>query len=492
MTASDREAGRPRPRFDVTEPVPPWQELGAVHLVAIGGIGMSAVARLLLAHGVPVTGSDTADSAPVAALRAAGASVHLGHDARHLGGAQTVVVSSAIRPDNPEVAAARARGLRVLHRSQALVSALSGRRLVAVAGASGKTTTTAMLVVALQGAGLDPGYAIGGELARDGTNAGLGSGDLAVVEADESDGSFLVYRPEVAVVTSVQPDHLDFYRTAANVEAAYRDFVDTLRPGGTLVAGADDPGARELARWAAERRVRVVTYGFAADADVRLTEVTPVRSGSTATVSLPTGPHPLALQVPGRYNLLDAAGALTAAVVGLGQPADLVAGALAGFTGTRRRFEPRGAAAGVQVVDDYAHNPAKVAAVVETATGVLPRGGRLVAVFQPHLYSRTRDFAEALGAGLAPADVVVVMDVYPAREDPIPGITGRLVADAVTAARPHADVHYEPDRERVAPLLRQLLRPGDLVVTVGAGDVTRIGPQLLELLAAEAPSEERS
>jgi UDP-N-acetylmuramate--alanine ligase len=472
-------------RFDFTAPVPDAADLGRVHFLAIGGAGMSGVARIMLARGVAVTGSDAKDVPVLKALESEGAHVWVGFHPAHQERADAVVMSSSIREDNVELVAARERGVPVLHRAQGLASLMHGRRAVAVAGANGKTTTTSMLTVALQGCGLDPSFAVGGELAKHGTNAHDGADDVFVVEADESDGSFVVYHPEVAVVTNVQPDHLDFYETFEVVQAAYDAFVATIRPGGLLVTCLDDAGSAALADRARAAGTRVVTYGFSAGADVVLSEHE--QDGLTASVRLTDAgtEHPMTLAVPGRHNALNAAAAYAAAVHGLGQEPERVLAGLASFTGTRRRFEPKGEAGGVVVVDDYAHNAGKVAAVVETAARLVAGTGRLVVVFQPHLYSRTRDFATELGAGLAPADVVVVMDVYAAREDPVPGVTGRLVVDAVLEARPEAQVHYVPSWGEVAGRVAELVRPGDLVLTVGAGDVTMIGPEVLLALGDE-------
>jgi UDP-N-acetylmuramate--alanine ligase len=472
-------------RFDFTAPVPDAADLGRVHFLAIGGAGMSGVARIMLARGVAVTGSDAKDVPVLKSLESEGAHVWVGFHPAHQERADAVVMSSSIREDNVELVAARERGVPVLHRAQGLASLMHGRRAVAVAGANGKTTTTSMLTVALQGCGLDPSFAVGGELAKHGTNAHDGADDVFVVEADESDGSFVVYHPEVAVVTNVQPDHLDFYETFEVVQAAYDAFVATIRPGGLLVTCLDDAGSAALADRARAAGTRVVTYGFSAGADVVLSEHE--QDGLTASVRLTDAgtEHPMTLAVPGRHNALNAAAAYAAAVHGLGQEPERVLAGLASFTGTRRRFEPKGEAGGVVVVDDYAHNAGKVAAVVETAARLVAGTGRLVVVFQPHLYSRTRDFATELGAGLAPADVVVVMDVYAAREDPVPGVTGRLVVDAVLEARPEAQVHYVPSWGEVAGRVAELVRPGDLVLTVGAGDVTMIGPEVLLALGDE-------
>jgi UDP-N-acetylmuramate--alanine ligase len=472
-------------RFDFTTEVPPASSLGSVHFIAIGGAGMSGVARVMLAQGLTVSGSDAKDSLVLTALAAEGAEVHIGHDANHLKFADTVVISSAIREDNVELRDARSRGLRVLHRSQALASIMRGSRRVAVAGTNGKTTTTSMLTVALQHCGVDPSFAVGGELAKHGTNAHLGTGDIFVAEADESDGSFLVYRPDLAIVTSVQPDHLDFYGTFEAVQAAYAAFAATVQPGGLLVTCADDQGSRTLAEVAIAAGTRVITYGVAADADVRLTALGAAGfhgHGDLVQAGVVRG-H-IEIGMPGRHNLLNATASFVAATEGLGQDPARVLEGLAGFTGTRRRFEPKGEAAGVRVVDDYAHNPGKVAAVVETASS-LAAPGRLIVVFQPHLYSRTRDFAAELAMALSPADIVIVMDVYAAREDPMPGVSGALIADRLVHGRGGEmddAVRFMPFWSDVAPLVAQIAQAGDLVVTVGAGDVTMIGPEILRLL----------
>ena len=474
----------PTPRYDFSAPVPPLELLGRVHLIAIGGAGMSAVARLLLARGVPVSGSDAADGAMLTSLRDSGARVYVGHDAAHVADVDTVVVSSAIRDDNVELVAARAAGLRVLHRSQALASLMGVSRRVAVAGANGKTTTTSMLVVALVAAGADPSFASGGEIAQLGTNAALGAGAAFVVEADESDGSFLTYRPDVAVVTNVQPDHLDFYGTAQAVEAAYAAFVESVTDGGLVVACHDDPGSRRLADTARAAGRTVLTYGHDEGADLRVGEVTS-RDLGTRSVFVHDGvERVLELAVPGDHNVMDACAAYLAAVVGCGaDPAAVLAG-LAGFDGARRRFEVRGEVDGVTVVDDYAHNPAKVAAVVGTASEIVHRAGQgwLRVVFQPHLYSRTRDFAAEFAAALAPADQVVILDVYGAREQPMEGVSSALVGDPLRALPGSRTVLVGPTREQAVAALVDAARPGDLLLTVGAGDVTALAPLLVQAL----------
>ena len=457
---------------------------GRVHLVGIGGAGMSGIARVLLARGTEVSGSDAKDSLALAGLRALGAQVHVGHVAASVAGAGTVVVSSAIRETNAEVVAARTAGIRVVKRAEALAELLVGYRAVAVAGTHGKTTTTSMLTVAAQHCGVDPSFAIGGDLNEAGSNAHHGSGELFVVEADESDGSFLAYRPYAAIVTNVEADHLDHHGTTAAYRQAFDDFVATVDPAGFVVVCADDAGARALGERARDRGVDVRTYGTASDADLRLDALT--TSGSTSSYDAVLRGRRLgtvALPVAGEHQARNSAAALLAGTgLGLGS-AQLIEG-LAGFTGVRRRMELKGTAAGVRVYDDYAHHPTEVRAQLVAARG-MTGGGRLVAVFQPHMYSRTAAFADGFGSALGLADEVVVMDVYGAREDPVPGVTGALVA--ATVPLPAGQVRYEPSWSAVPGAVAARATAGDLVVTLGAGDVTLVGPEVLRLLAGGEP-----
>jgi UDP-N-acetylmuramate--alanine ligase len=457
----------------------PADALGRVHFIGIGGAGMSGIARILLARGIPVSGSDAKDSRAVASLRALGADVSVGHGADNIGDADTVVVSSAIRETNPELVEARRRGVRVIPRAAALAAVMVGRRAVAVAGTHGKTTTTSLLTVALQHCGADPSFAIGGQLNESGANAHNGSGEVFVAEADESDGSFLLYEPDAAVVTNVEPDHLDHYGTGAAVEAAFDAFVDRIRPGGLLVTCADDPGARRLADVARGRDIDVRTYGESPDADVRIVGLQ-LQGGRPAFEVVDTGRRigGIRLQIPGRHNALNAAGAL-AVGLGLGFAAGELRDGLSGFSGTRRRFELKGIAEGVRVYDDYAHHPTEVTAVLAAAREVVGNG-RLVVAFQPHRYSRTAAFVTDFGRALGRADEVVVMEVYAAGEDPIPGASGSSVAAAVPL--PAGAVVYEPSWSAVAKHLADRVKPGDLVLTLGAGDVTMIGPEVLGAL----------
>ncbi len=480
-----------------TEPVP-LDELGRVHFVGIGGAGMSGIARIMLDRGTKVSGSDSGASATLDELAALGARVHVGHAADQLGDADTLVVSSAIRESNPELAEARSRGLRVLHRSAALASLMFGRRVIAVTGTHGKTTTTSMIATVLLETGSAPAYAIGGLLAATGTGAADGPGRDFVAEADESDGSFLMYAPDVAVVTNIDADHLDNYGTVQAYRASFVGFLGRIKPGGLLVTSADDPGTRDLAAQARAAAVRVVTFGGSPDADYLVTNVT--TTGMETSLSVRRWPDidlGLSIGVPGRHNALNAAAAFAAAVE-LGTEPARAAAALASYRGAARRLEPKGEAGGVRVLDTYAHHPTEVAADLRAALEVVGRGtpctgdpdgqGRVIAVFQPHLYSRTRIFAAEFGAALGLADEVVVLDVYAAREDPEPGVTGRLVADAVPGAPAFGgSVRYVADFGDVPKVVAALAAPGDLVLTMGAGDITRMGPLVLAEIANAAP-----
>jgi UDP-N-acetylmuramate--alanine ligase len=466
-------------------PVPdvllPADDLGRVHFVGIGGAALSAIARIMAVRGVPVTGSDDNDTPFLAGLRELGVTCHLEYAAEHVGDADTLVVTTAAREDNPEVLEGRRRGLRILPRSAGLWSVMAGCRVVAVAGTHGKTTTTSLLISALVAAGGDPTYAVGGVLASTGHNAEVGRGDLFVAEADESDGAFLVYRPHAAVVTNVAADHLDVWGTEAAYQQAFRDFAGTVDRDGFLVCCVDDAGARSLAEHAAATGLRVVTVGEAADADLRATDL--AFEGSTSTFTVVRGEEALGvvrLRIPGRHYLVVPLGALAAGLE-LGHGFDGLREGLEAFAGSGRRMEAKGEAAGVRVYDSYAHHPAEIAADLDAARSVAGEG-RLVVAFQPHLVSRTRLFGAAMGEALGAADEVVVLDVYLARENADPDVTGRLVADAVPLGS--SSVAFVDGLDEAAEELVARARPGDLVLTLGAGDVTSVGPRVLALLGA--------
>jgi UDP-N-acetylmuramate--alanine ligase len=451
--------------------VPSQESLGRVHFIGIGGVGMSAVARIMVARGVHVSGSDAKDLPVMADLASAGARISVGYSAGNLGDAQTVVAGSAIRSDNPELVAAREAGLPVLHRSEALAATMGEDLVVTVAGTHGKSTTTSMIAVLLQGAGLDPSYAIGANVPALGVNAAHGTSAVFVAEADESDGSFLNYRPRVAVVTNVEPDHLDHYGTAEAVYESFDRFTALLPPEGVLIACADDAGALALAeRTLARGNTRVVLYGTSATADLVLHDGGP---GDVA-VTTPAGRFPLDLQVPGRHNALNAAAAFAVALE-LGVDPDAAAGALAHFSGASRRFELKGEGRGVRVFDDYAHHPTEVRAALAAARSVAGNH-RVHVLFQPHLFSRTREFAREFAEALNLADTALVLDIYPAREDPIPGVSSQLIADHLAAGG-----RLVAGGDAVAALVAAA-DAGDIVLTAGAGDVTAFGPQIVEAL----------
>ncbi|KKB98323.1 UDP-N-acetylmuramate--L-alanine ligase, partial [Mycobacterium nebraskense] len=457
------------------EQLPP--ELQRVHMVGIGGAGMSGIARILLDRGALVSGSDAKESRGVHALRARGASIRIGHDASSLdllpGGPTAVITTHAAIPKtNPELVEARRRGIPVILRPAVLARLMDGRTTLMVTGTHGKTTTTSMLIVALQHCGRDPSFAVGGEMGEAGTNAHHGSGDCFVAEADESDGSLLEYTPNVAVVTNIETDHLDFYGSADAYVGVFDAFVERLAPGGALVVCVDDPGAAALAERTAELGIRVLRYGSAPDQDHAATLLSWEQQGTEAVahIQLAGEQHArvMRLSVPGRHMALNALGALLAAIE-IGASVDAVLDGLAGFEGVRRRFELVGIAGSVRVFDDYAHHPTEISATLAAVRTVLEQsgGGRSLVVFQPHLYSRTKEFAAEFGRALDAADEVFVLDVYGAREQPLAGVSGASVAEHVSVR-----VRYLPNLSAVAAEVAAAAGPGDVIVTMGAGDVT--------------------
>ncbi|GAA0197239.1 UDP-N-acetylmuramate--L-alanine ligase [Glutamicibacter creatinolyticus] len=452
-------------------------DLGKVHLMGIGGVGVSAVARLLLDAGVTVSGSDAKDLPVLRELEERGARVHVGYDPQNLQDAQTVVISSIIKPGNPEYDEAVARGLRILHRSEGLAATMAGHHTVTVAGTHGKTTTTALTAHMLRTAGTSPSFAVGANIASLGVNAELGQGSIFVAEADESDGSFLNYRPDVIVVTNIEADHLDHYITAEAVHRAFEDFARLLPEDGLLICCADDPGAAALARTMRRERpgLRVQTYGFSDTADRRLSDAHPVGERFVATVEWGSGQeHELNLAIPGEHNLLNAAAAL-AVGMHVGLEVEEALDALASFTGAARRFEFKGEVASIRVYDDYAHHPTEVAAALRAGRAVADEG-ELHVIFQPHLFSRTYEFYRQFAEALSLADTVSVLDIYAAREDPIEGVTSELISDRIEV--PSAVL----DNEQAIVRVVESAAPGDVIMTIGAGDVTHLGPRIVQAM----------
>ncbi|WP_298711287.1 UDP-N-acetylmuramate--L-alanine ligase [Micrococcus sp. 2A] len=474
-----------------------FADLGRVHLLGIGGVGVSGVARILQDQGVAISGSDAKDLPVMRELAAGGARITVGYAAEHVGEDVTTVIASSIAgPGNPEHDAAVERGLRVLHRSEGLALAMAGHRVLAVAGTHGKTTTSSMAAMAFSSAGWDPTFAVGAAVAGLGTNAQAGRGEWFIAEADESDGTLVNYPSTIAVVTTVEADHLDHYGTEEAVHQVFRDFAAGLpaaADGGALVACLDDDGAAALAAWVrVHTAARVLTYGSAERDGVRpdllVSDLTvePGESGvgQRARFTLADGTSAeVRLLVPGRHNALNAAAVALAAVEAGMAFEDAVRG-LEAFRGTARRFEFRGAGRGVRVFDDYAHHPTEVAAAVSAARAVAD-GHRVHVLFQPHLFSRTREFAAEFASALSGADVVRVLPVYAAREQPMEGVDSSLIASRLTTADP-ADRAVAEDRAAAVAQLARGAADGDVILTMGAGDVTAHGADLVAALADDA------
>lgn len=456
---------------DFNQPVP--ADLGTVHFVGIGGSGMSGIARILLGMGHKVTGSDLRDTSNVAALRALGAEIHIGHDAKNLGNPDTVVVTSALWPTNPEYLLAKERGIPVIHRSQALAYLTSKRRVIAVAGAHGKTTSTGMIITALLELGEDPSFVNGGVIASINASSASGTGELFVIEADESDGSFLHYDTAVALITNVDADHLDHYGSEEAFEAEFARFAQGAKD--FVAISSDDPGAVRVTRLIKDHRV--ITFGQADDATVRLSNIDASGAHVSFQLEYQGNSYSAKLRVPGEHNAINAAGAF-AVMVGLGFDAKKSLAAIETFAGTERRFQLHGSRRGVAVYDDFAHHPTEVSAAIKAARAVVG-DGKLITVFQPHLYSRTRLMAKEFAEALSASDEVVVLDIYAAREDPEPGVTGALVSDAF---KNQAQVHYVPEWADVPAVAAGLAGKGDFIMTMGCGDIYRMVPELLEAL----------
>ncbi|MDO8963303.1 MAG: UDP-N-acetylmuramate--L-alanine ligase [Coriobacteriia bacterium] len=453
------------------------------HFIGVGGAGMSGLAKVLNDRGVPVTGSDMRLSRYAAALREDGVTVHIGHDAANLGNPEVVVVSTAIPETNPELVEARSRGLEVWPRARMLAALAGDLKTVAVAGTHGKTTTSSMATAALMALGADPTFLIGGELNDVGSNARCGAGEHYVVEADESDGSFLFLDPFCAIVTNVEADHMDHYGSFQEIVEVFEAFLARVDPAGVAVLCGDDPVLPGIAHTC---RARIVTYGRGETSDVRMTACSPDGHGMRFTVEFPGGTRVEgSTSLPGEHMALNATGVL-AAVWALGMDLERAVAGIASFGGVKRRFEPVGSHDGVDVVDDYAHHPTEVRATLTAAKSAGYE--RVWVVFQPHRYSRTAAFTKDFGAAFDHADRVVLMDVYSAGEAPIPGVSGKTVLDSMLARAPRKAAAYFPHRVDIAGYIAQRARAGDLVMTMGAGDVTTVGPEIMRALTEREPA----
>jgi len=449
-----------------------------IHFVGIGGIGMSGIAEVLLNLGYSVSGSDLKESEITRRLAALGGRIQRGHAAAHVEGADVVVTSSAVRRDNPEVVAARAAKVPVIPRAEMLAELMRLKHGVAIAGSHGKTTTTSMAAHLLAFAGLDPTAVVGGKVNAFGSNAKLGKGEYMVVEADESDGSFLHFSPTIAVVTNIDSEHLDHWKTAEALRQGFRDFVNRVPFYGVAILCLDHPTVQSLIP---EVEKRYVTYGEAPQADYRATDI--AARGLRLSFQASRRGEPLGRFEVGMVGHHNALNALAVVALGdeMGIPAEVTREALASFKGVQRRFTVRGEAAGVTVVDDYGHHPAEVKATLRGARQAF--GRRVICVFQPHRYSRTRDLLAEFTTAFNDADVLLLGEVYGAGEEPIPGVGGQELAEAVRSCG-HRDVTFVPDRTQLAQAARARAQPGDIVLTLGAGDITLVGPELLALLGS--------
>jgi UDP-N-acetylmuramate--alanine ligase len=447
-----------------------------IHFVGIGGAGMSGIARIMLSQGLKISGSDVKESSITQSLAALGARVFIGHRAENLEGVDLLVISNAISPNNSEIQAARQLGIEILTRAEALALLMVGKRSIAVAGTHGKTTTTSMLTVALQSAGLDPSFAIGGLINSSGVNAHLGSGDIFVAEADESDGSLTAYRPYGAIITNLELDHVDHFATLEDLYLIFVDFIGTIQSGGFLVACIDDPGVVELLSRINRTDLSIVSYG-AGDADFQISRIVLEPSASYARISKTGKVLPeLHLSIPGLHNLFNATAALaTGERLGAGIT-EMLKG-LVSFSGSRRRFEHKGTVNGIEVIDDYGHHPTEIRVTLETAKSYAV-SGRVIVIFQPHRFSRTQAFASEFAKSLEIADLAYVLEIYPASETPIPGVTSQ----SITRASQSGSVLYEPSMVDVVAKVLEIAQPGDLIMTLGAGDVNSLAPVIVQAL----------
>ena len=500
-----------------TSAIPALTEIKHAHFLGIGGVGVSGIARIFAARGIAVTGTDAKDLPVMDRLRDQGATLYVGYAAENIAQAEAdtgqpidvIIASTVAGPENPERQAAEAAGIPVYHRSQGLAAAMHGKKVLTIAGTHGKTTTSSMAAVMFAAAGYEPSYAVGAAIANLGTNADHGAGEWFIAEADESDGSLLNYRPDISIVTNIEADHLDYYGTEAAVHQVFTDFANLIRPDGALIVCADDPGSEALgqryrdAATAGTSRAKVYTYGLltslnpadnvnthAQRLDLAITDIQPDASGTgqQVTYRFADGSHQIVrLATPGRHNALNAAGVLLAAVVA-GIPADAAAAGLSTFTGSARRFEHHGTINEIRVYDDYAHHPTEVTAAI-TAANAMAAGNKVHVIFQPHLFSRTRDFATEFAQALSNASTCRVLDIYQARETPIQGVTAELItsqlSDALKARYPHAT--QVASREHAVTSAVQAATPGDIILTLGAGDVNQLIDDILAGLEQRKP-----
>ncbi len=458
--------------------IPTFEELQSkkIHFIGIGGAGMSGIARIMLAQGLSISGSDVKESTVTQNLATLGATIKIGHGAENVEGVDLIVLSTAIAQDNPEIVAAEKLGIPRISRAQALAILMAGKRSVAVAGTHGKTTTTSMLTVALQSAGLNPSFAIGGMINASGTNAYSGSGDIFVAEADESDGSFLAYKPLGAIITNIELDHVDHFSDLESIYALFEEFVDSIQAGGFLIACGDDPGVQELLRRVIRTDLTISTYGVG-NHDWQISREFLSPNSSVARLTH-TGKvvGDLELHVPGAHNVLNAAAALAAGSA-LGISSASMLDGLATFTGSRRRFELKAEVDGIRIIDDYGHHPTEIRVTLETARRYVG-DGKIYVIFQPHRYSRTQAFAREFAEALDLADEIYLLEVYAASEQPIPGVSSLLIASQMNPAK----VHFEPSMIEVVEAVAQKAAKGDVVMTLGAGDVSSLAPVIVKSL----------
>lgn len=456
-----------KPDFSASVP----NELGNVHLIGIGGSGMSGIARILIGMGHKVTGSDVRTSPNITALERLGAKITIGHDESNLGDADTVIVTSALWPTNPEYLLAKKNSIPIIHRSQALSHLASKKRLVSVAGAHGKTTSTGMIITALLGLNQDPSFVNGGVICSIGASSSSGNGEIFVIEADESDGSFLHYDTSVALITNVDPDHLDHYGSVESFHQVFADFANKSKE--LVVINSDDPGSVAVAKLINKP---MISFGEAASSDVLVSDINE-KAQVSFSLSYQDQKRSATLTIAGRHNAINAAGAV-ATLIGLGFGFEQALKEVARFAGTERRFELHGERRGVKVYDDFAHHPTEVAAALNGARAVVG-SGKIVTVFQPHLYSRTRLFAKEFAIALEASDEVVLLDIYAAREDPEPGVTGELILNASASQE---KIHYVKNWSDASTVASNLASSGDFIVTMGCGDVYKMVPEILEAL----------